>query len=111
MRKSPRERRLLSDYRSVQQLMRESTIFSFEGRGTPPERYRLIFKGLGFYRRDKDVIEVRDTHEVVVELGAAYTRMVPNLAWQTPIFHPNISHNGVVCLDGYSTYRTGGHCR
>ena len=104
MRKSPRERRLLSDYRSVQQLMRESTIFSFEGRGNPPERYRLIFKGLGFYRRDKDSIEVRDTHEVVVELGAAYPRMVPNLAWQTPIFHPNISHNGVVCLGGYGTH-------
>jgi hypothetical protein len=30
--------------------------------------------------------------------------MVPNLAWQTPIFHPNISNNGVVCLGGYGTH-------
>ena len=30
--------------------------------------------------------------------------MVPNLLWQTPIFHPNISNNGVVCLGGYGTH-------
>ena len=83
--------------------MRESSIFSFEGRGRPPERYRLVFHGAGFYRRDKETIAIRDVHEVVIELGAAYPRMVPNLAWQTPIFHPNISHNGVVCLGGYGT--------
>ena len=29
--------------------------------------------------------------------------MTPNLAWQTPIFHPNISVAGVVCLGGYGT--------
>ena len=102
MHKSPRQRRLLSDYRSLQQLMRESTIFSFEGRGNPPERYVLRFRGLGIYRRSRDIVAIRDTHECVVELGAAYPRMVPNLAWQSPIFHPNISHNGVVCLGGYS---------
>ncbi len=93
-----------SDYKSVQNLMRESTIFSFEGRGNPPERYRLIFKGFGFYRHSNNAIDIRDTHEVVIELGAAYPRMVPNLAWQTPIFHPNISNNGVVCLGGYGTH-------
>lgn len=104
MRKSPRERRLSSDYKGVQQLMRESTIFSFEGRGTPPETYRLKFDGIGLFRRDENTIEVRETHEILVELGAAYPRMVPNLAWQTPIFHPNISNNGVVCLGGYGTH-------
>jgi len=30
--------------------------------------------------------------------------MIPELAWRTPIFHPNISANGVVCLGGYSTH-------
>lgn len=104
MRKSPRERRLNSDYQAVQQLMRESTIFNFEARGNPPERYRLKFDGIGVFRRDAETVEVCEFHEVLVELGAAYPRMVPNLAWQTPIFHPNISNNGVVCLGGYGTH-------
>ncbi len=104
MRKSPRDRRLSSDYNSAQQLMRESSIFSFEGRGTPPERYRLIFSGVGFRRRSNGEVVIAENHEVILELGAAYPRMVPNLAWHTPIFHPNISNNGVVCLGGYGTH-------
>ena len=30
--------------------------------------------------------------------------MMPELAWKSPIFHPNISASGVVCLGGYGTY-------
>jgi hypothetical protein len=30
--------------------------------------------------------------------------MMPELVWKTPVFHPNISANGVVCLGGYSTH-------
>ena len=104
MRKSPRDRRLSSDYQSVQTLKDESTIFSFHGRGKPPQKYRLIFKGAGFQRDRNGIITVSEHHEVLVELGAAYPRMVPNLAWQTPVFHPNISNNGVVCLGGYGTH-------
>jgi len=104
MRKSPRERRLNSDFLSVQKLAEESTIFSFDGRGDPPQKYRLQFKGTGFHRDRKGNIRPSEHHEVLVELGAAYPRMVPNLAWQTPVFHPNISNNGVVCLGGYGTH-------
>lgn len=104
MRKSPRDRRLNSDYQSVRILSDESTIFSFQGRGDPPQKYRLIFDGAGFQRHKSGAISVSHHHEVLVELGAAYPRMVPNLAWQTPIFHPNISNNGVVCLGGYGTH-------
>ncbi len=104
MRKSPRDRRLNSDYQSVQILSGESTIFSFQGHGDPPQKYRLIFKGAGFQRHRSGAISVSNHHEVLVELGAAYPRMVPNLAWQSPIFHPNISNNGVVCLGGYGTH-------
>ena len=104
MRKFPRERRLNSDLRSVQQLQEQSTIFSFQATGNPPQKYRLVFKGAGFQRDRNGVITVSQHHEVLVELGAAYPRMIPNLAWQTPIFHPNISNNGVVCLGGYGTH-------
>lgn len=104
MRKSPRQRRLNSDFQSVQQLVDESTIITFQSSGSPPQKYRFIFKGAGFKRDRHGVISVSEHHEVLVELGAAYPRMVPNLAWQTPIYHPNISNNGVVCLGGYGTH-------
>ena len=104
MRKSPRDRRLNSDFQSVQKLQRESTIFSFQAAGNPPQRYRLTFNGAGVQRDANGKIGLSNHHEVLVELGAAYPRMVPNLAWQTPVFHPNISNNGVVCLGGYGTH-------
>ena len=30
--------------------------------------------------------------------------MMPELNWNSPIFHPNISASGVVCLGGYGTH-------
>ena len=104
MRKSPRQRRLESDYKAIRQLRDESTIFSYLASGEPPQKYRLIFKGKGIYRNSNGEIKVSDHHECLIEFGAAYPRLVPNLAWQTPIFHPNISNNGVVCLGGYGTH-------
>jgi hypothetical protein len=47
---------------------------------------------------------IRESHEVSIQLGAGYPRMMPELTWQTPIFHPNISGSGVVCLGGYGTH-------
>ena len=104
MRKSPRQRRLEADFRSVEELDAESSIFSFEASGSPPTRYRLRFDGPGICRDSGGEIQVIQKHEVIVELGASYPRMVPNLLWQTPVFHPNISNNGVVCLGGYGTH-------
>ena len=104
MRKSPRQRRLEADFRSVEKLAAESSIFSFMASGDPPTRYRLQFDGPSISRDTYGKIQVAGKHEVIVELGASYPRMVPNLLWQTPIFHPNISNNGVVCLGGYGTH-------
>ncbi len=104
MRKSPRERRLNADFRGVVELRNQSSIFEFDGKGAPPEKYRFRFNGNGVrLDRNNQVVPQRE-HIVVVELGAAYPRLVPNLAWQTPIFHPNISTGGVVCLGGYGTH-------
>ncbi len=103
MRKSPRQRRLESDYRGVSALRSESTILEFMASGEPPQKYRLTFKGGGIIRSSRGEVTVANHHECLIEFGAAYPRLVPNLAWQTPIFHPNISNNGVVCLGGYGT--------
>ena len=104
MKKSPRERRLDADYQSVRKLMAESSIFSFESSGATPTRYEFCFRGKGLARDKAGTIYVAEKHEVVVELGASYPRLIPTLAWQSPIFHPNISNNGVVCLGGYGTH-------
>ena len=105
MRKSPRDRRLEADMAAISKLQNESNILSYEATGAPPQRYRLIFHGLGFARKAKTgEVFIQEEHHVLVELGAAYPRLVPNLGWQTPVFHPNISNNGVVCLGGYGTH-------
>lgn len=103
MRKSPRTRRLEADYRGIQQLSAESTIFRYECSGHLPELYRFFFRGPGTYKTTRNTVAIREEHEIVVDLGAAYPRLMPGITWQTPVFHPNISSSGVVCLGGYGT--------
>lgn len=102
---SPRERRLRNDFAAIQKLQSESTILDFVAIGALPESYTLIFRGLGVWKTElnQDVL-TRDEHQVVVRFNASYPRMMPELVWKTPIFHPNISSSGVVCLGGYGTY-------
>jgi|CXWL01.1.fsa_nt_gi hypothetical protein len=109
MRESPRIRRLRTDLRALQKLREESSIVDFEVARTtheaPPESYAITFRGRGLWRADRSSdILIREQHVVHIHLGAAYPRMMPDLAWKTPIFHPNISGNGVVCLGGYGTH-------
>jgi ubiquitin-protein ligase len=105
MRESPRIRRLRTDLKSLEQLRAESAIFDFVPHGDPPEMYLLRFRGRGFWRPQGSAQPViLESHEVRVDLGASYPRMMPGLTWKSPIFHPNISAGGVVCLGGYGTY-------
>ena len=43
-------------------------------------------------------------HRVEIKLGASYPRTIPEIRWITPIYHPNISEIGMVCLGGYGTH-------
>ena len=105
MRESPRIRRLRTDRRVLEKLRTESSIVDFTAYGDPTEKYVVRFLGRGFWRPDPGgEILIREQHEVSIELGASYPRMMPELAWKTPIFHPNISASGIVCLGGYGTY-------
>ncbi|MEQ8786039.1 MAG: ubiquitin-conjugating enzyme E2 [Pirellulaceae bacterium] len=109
MRESPRLRRLRSDLRAIEQLHADSTILEFTPNqprgGGPPDAYAIRFNGRGFWRPDgsREVV-TRDRHEMTIQLGASYPRMMPELAWRSQIFHPNISASGVVCLGGYGTH-------
>lgn len=108
MRESPRVRRLRSDLRAMEELRAESSILDFKARASfhgPPEAYHVRFRGQGAWRPmgSSDVL-LRDRHEVAIRLGANYPRMMPELSWKSPIFHPNISSSGFVCLGGYGTF-------
>ena len=43
-------------------------------------------------------------HHVEIKLGSSYPRTMPEIRWLTPIYHPNISEIGMVCLGGYGTH-------
>jgi ubiquitin-protein ligase len=100
---SPRIRRLKSDYAALQQVCRESSIFAIEASGNPPCYYRITFLGKGLCR-DRGKIKVIHKHQVGIKLGASYPRTVPEIRWLSPIYHPNISEIGMVCLGGYGTH-------
>src|SRR5262245_47026482 len=91
MRESPRTRRLRNDRKALDQLAADSTIFSFKSYGEPADFYVLRFHGRGLFKPDAGEPQTFDRHEVHIRLGASYPRMMPELAWKSPIFHPNIS--------------------
>lgn len=89
----------------MQRLQSESSILQFITSTDPADHYLVKFHGVGVWRSEvSNRIEVRHSHEVRIILGAGYPRMMPELHWQTPIFHPNVSASGIVCLGGYGTH-------
>ena len=105
MRESPRIRRLRNDRKALEQLRAESSILDFDAVGDPAEKYIVRFFGGGSgVPTDSHHVSIRESHEVRIKLGASYPRMMPELTWMSPIFHPNISASGVVCLGGYGTH-------
>ena len=104
MYESPRDRRLKTDFQALQRLKNVSSIIDFKCFDNPPQRYLVTFKGKGLhYNKANNQVEVITLHRVEIRLGASYPRNKPELKWKTPIFHPNISALGQVCLGGYGT--------
>jgi ubiquitin-protein ligase len=103
MHDSPRNRRLRNDLAALERLVAESSVIRFRGRGNPVQHYQIEFRGKSL-ERTRGKVTVRDRHEVEIKLGASYPRTMPEIRWQTPIYHPNISEIGMVCLGGYGTH-------
>ncbi len=108
---SPRLRRLQSDLQALTALRNSAATFDFEilhrGEAGIPESYVLTFRGPSLERIDTPFdyeVRIRELHRVFLSMGPDYPRVMPTLRWMTPIFHPNISTNGSVCLGGYSTH-------
>jgi ubiquitin-protein ligase len=103
MHESPRLRRLRNDLAALERLKAESSVFDFRAQGEPPHLYRIRFKGKGLHR-DGGKVRARGVHEVEIKLGSSYPRSMPEIRWLSPIYHPNISEIGMVCLGGYGTH-------
>jgi ubiquitin-protein ligase len=103
MYESPRMRRLRNDLAALERLRSESSVFRFTTQGDPPQHYRILFQGRGLWR-DHGKVKALDKHHVEVKLGSSYPRTMPEIRWLTPIYHPNISEIGMVCLGGYGTH-------
>lgn len=96
-------RRLKHDFAAMEKLRDESNILRFKSFGQPVTRYLIEFRGQSL-ARERGKVVISDRHEVEVKLGVSYPRTMPELRWITPIYHPNISEIGLVCLGGYGTH-------
>jgi ubiquitin-protein ligase len=103
MNESPRLRRLRNDLTALERLKAESSVFRFAAQGSPPQKYQIVFRGKSL-QRDRGKVRSEDVHRVEIKLGASYPRTMPEIRWVTPIYHPNISEIGMVCLGGYGTH-------
>ncbi len=100
---SPRLRRLRSDLAALERLKAESSVFDFRSPGRNSQQFIVSFGGRSL-ARDRGKVVIRDHHEVDIKLGASYPRTMPEIRWITPIYHPNISEIGMVCLGAYGTH-------
>ena len=101
---TPRERRLLSDLRAMEELAAAGHV-TFRSEGDPPEIYRLMLTGPGLAKDAEQRLLVRRLHRCDVYLHLEYPRRPPVVTWQTPVFHPNLlgpERNGGVCLGSWS---------
>ena len=96
-------RRLRNDLAALERLRSESSVFRFTSQGDPPQHYRILFQGRGLWR-DRGKVRVLEKHHVEIKLGSSYPRTIPEIRWLTPVYHPNISEIGMVCLGGYGTH-------
>jgi ubiquitin-protein ligase len=103
MHQTPRIRRLHNDLAALDRLRSESSVFRFTFTGDPPQQYHITFAGQSLWR-DHGKYRILERHRVEIKLGASYPRSMPEIRWLTPIFHPNISEIGMVCLGGYGTH-------
>jgi ubiquitin-protein ligase len=96
---NPRLRRLQSDYERLQKLVSQSDLIRLAAvEGSPPEKYLIDFTCRGIERLNGNQPVFRDHHQMGILLTSSYPTTKPGLRFLTPIFHPNISRQGEVCI-------------
>ena len=95
-----RQRRLASDYQRLKALAEASggTLIIESTAGNPPDTYVLAYKCRGIERLTGNGPVYRDSHRVEIRLPAIYPALQPLCTVLTPIFHPHVWQNNMVCL-------------
>ena len=99
-----RERRLQSDHEALLDYIEAAggRMLVESQSGSPADTYGLLF-------RCRSVVELHDgvaafglAHRVKVYLPAQYPAAAPVASMRSPLVHPHVWANGVICLGGWS---------
>ena len=95
-----RQRRLTADHQRLKALVESSggTLSIESAAGDPPEVYVLLYKCRGIERLNSDAPVYRDSHRVQIRLPAIYPALQPLCTMLTPLYHPHVWQNNMVCL-------------
>jgi len=96
---NPREDRLNLEHQRLEQVNRESEYVITEPIGArpgrAPERYKVTLLCRGIVGIDSSQNpQYGDRHEFQIYCDNEFPSHVPRLGWITPIWHPNIQHDG-----------------
>lgn len=107
---SPRQRRLVSDFRKMKEEFSNHPYISFEydSEMLPPDRYVVIFrnvKGLKLAEAsaERKELEIITEHQIEIYLHIDYPRLKPQSYILTKIFHPNfrMASPNDICIGDY----------
>ena len=99
---SPRDRRLKADYERVLELVAASgtTLRIESANGNPPSSYVIRYRCRGIEQANGERPIYRDEHHVRIDLPVGYPGKEPVAQLLTPMFHPNVWTNNIICLGG-----------
>jgi len=108
---SPRQRRLISDFKKMKEEFSNHPFISFEyeGENIPPERYFVYFKNIKGIRLvqdksgDKKELEIVKDHKIEIYLHYDYPRLKPQCNFLSGAFHPNfrMASPNDICIGDY----------
>lgn len=102
---TPRQIVLSRDFVEMEQLRAESSIIEFQTTGKPPDHYKIVFHGKCLVPDQSRQPQIGNRQELDITLGMDYPRTMPQVSWQSPIMHPNISRHNV-CFGTFVTQWT-----
>lgn len=97
-------KRLRADYEKVRLLVSQSngTIQLNSVDGSPPHKYEITYHCRGIESLQGVDPIFRDIHKVTIQLYANYPREKPTVKIETPIFHPHVFENNIVCIGNWT---------
>jgi ubiquitin-protein ligase len=102
-----RDIRLQSDYAHLRSLAAGSggTLVIEETKGSPPDRYILVYKCRTIERLENGRPVYRNVNRVEIKLPAKYPAPfdAPKVRMLTPVWHPHVYKNLVVCMGDWKT--------